>query len=245
MFQPTGGIRQCLWANEWALAARTLPTTSNEPSKYHSATQSMLEDWFLNHETNKPSRGEGWQRLEVVDTSLYSSLPALSNAGLLIDVSSICEFTANQKLRLVCDSAAATTHSVTARSIAHAIASWLLLTPGGRVIVLIDEANFFPAAISMAAVEVQGELYAVQAHTHTYMHTDANADTYDTVLPRTECNLPRLFVLCGVPLHQSCTRNIERRRMQITLQTIRICPLKSRPMSRICWHTASESVVAN
>jgi len=180
-FNPVGGIRQCQWANEWALAARAVATTIDAPPKYalnvpssllllsliltHVRVDSFvgvsvgdLEDWLVNKDQYKPTRSEGWQSFQAVETTLYSTLPALCNPGLLIEVSAICAFDAKQTLRLV-PPLASSTHSVTSKSIAEAIARWLLLTPGGRVIVFIDEANFFPAILGMAPVEEQADMY--------------------------------------------------------------------------------------
>jgi hypothetical protein len=84
-FWPFGGLKQCLWAREYALAERH--------STAGFASVAEIGEWFSSLSRKPPKRFEGFEHVLNVRSYLYcNSLREMNRSCLFVDAASVCHF---------------------------------------------------------------------------------------------------------------------------------------------------------
>lgn len=139
-FFPQGGLQQCLWAREFAVAER------GQVSGLASVEE--IRQWFLASK-EMARKTEGYIQVSVAKPTLYIN-GKLDNSALIIDASSLIEFrrrpgrqhsSDSYEVALVCEDARQTLHE------------WKQATPNGQLVVLCCESHLFPSSLQMYAEE--------------------------------------------------------------------------------------------
>lgn len=70
---PLGGLLQCLWANEWALAERTPLRRQKKDIKHRVLDIEELKDFYNETTFTRPTKEEGYDQLEEKTISLFAN----------------------------------------------------------------------------------------------------------------------------------------------------------------------------
>lgn len=145
---------QCRYAAEWA-AVEWFHRKAQSPLRLTYVPPSEFE--FQQYEANQSPlhcAPEQLNELDVVQSTLYTNAGPFTRPALIVEANCVLGFARGGEL-------SSPAMCVQRPDAVQAIAEWRFKHPTGRVILLVDEARFYPSTL---------EMYSDDIHMQTHMY---------------------------------------------------------------------------